>query len=108
MTESTKGGQRLFVPGPGGENVEVAAHDVQPVFDGTIASAWGFATSMEDFIEMARLARLSDPKVARFLDAWDRRSASRRETGGDADAVCEEIGLAPVELLRIVADAAYR
>lgn len=38
----------------------------QPVFDGSIASACNLGISVQQFIEMVRLARTSDPEAARF------------------------------------------
>jgi hypothetical protein len=51
---------------------------------------------------------MSDPRVARFLDACDALDASEQQAKGTADAVCGRIGLAPAELLRIVADVTCR
>ncbi len=94
---------------PGSRNKELAARDVQPVLDGTIASACELmGISLEEFIGMTGLAKETDPRVARFLDAWDALGASEQQARGTADAVCERIGLAPVELLRIVADVTCR
>lgn len=42
------------------------------------------------------------------FDTWDALSASEQQARGAADAVCEQIGLAPVDLLRIVADLTCR
>jgi hypothetical protein len=63
---------------------------------------------IDNFIAMARLARASDPKAAQFLDAWDGLVDSEQRSGRTADGVCEQIGLAPLELLKVVAEAAYR
>ena len=45
--------------------------------------------------------------VAQFLEAWDALSASEQQPRA-TDAVCERMGLAPLDLLKAVADAAYR
>jgi hypothetical protein len=63
---------------------------------------------MDNFIEMARLARTSDSSAARFLDAWDALVACEQLSAAAADAVCEQIGLAPLDLLKAVADATTR
>jgi hypothetical protein len=92
---------------PSSGNREPAA--VPPAFDGTITSACESAgISLERIIELMRWAKESDPRVARFLDAWDALGASEQEARGAADAVCERVGLAPVELLRVVAGTACR
>lgn len=79
----------------------------QPVFEGTIASACDFGIGVEQFIEMVRLARTPDPRTARFLEAWDALTPSGQHSDG-ADAVSEQVGLAPLELLKTVADVACR
>jgi hypothetical protein len=89
-------------------NKESATRGVQPAFDGMIASACESGVSLEDIIEMARLAQMSDPRAARFLDAWDALGACEHQARGAADAICERLGFAPLELLRIAADTAYR
>ncbi len=111
MSRSRNGGSRFkrlaVVPGSG--NRELAARDVPPAFDGTIASACeSMGISIEKFIEMMRWAKDSDPRVARFLDAWDALGASEQRARRTADAVREQVGLAPPELLGFVADAAFR
>jgi hypothetical protein len=92
----------------GSENEKPIARGVQPAFNGTFASACDLCINPEAFIEMARLARMSDPGVAQFLDAWDTLSASEQQSKGAADAVCGRIGLSPVDLLRVVADVGFR
>jgi len=57
---------------------------------------------------MTRLARTSDPGAARFLDVWDALEASDQLSAATADAVCEQIGLAPLDLLKAVSDATIR
>lgn len=89
-------------------NKEPATRGVQPSFDGMIASACDLGIRLEDFIEMARMATMNDAGIARFLDAWDALSASEQQARGMADAVCARIGLAPADLLKVVADAAVR
>jgi hypothetical protein len=80
----------------------------QPAFEGTISSACGLGIGIEDFIAMTRIASTSDPRAARFLDAWDALGTCEQQSVGTADAVCEQIGLAPLDLLKTVADAAFR
>ena len=92
---------------PSSRHGELASRDVAPAFDGTIASACELGIGLEDLIEMTRMARTSDPRVAQFLHAWDALDASEQSRGA-ADTVCEQVGLAPVELLRVVVDAAFR
>ena len=77
-------------------------------FESTIASACELGIGIDNFIAMTRLARASDPKAAQFLDAWDGLSDCEQRSGRTADTVCEQIGLAPLELLKVVAEAAYR
>ena len=93
---------------PGSGNGKPAARRVQTAFDGMIASTCDLGISIETFIELARLARMTDPMVARFLDAWDAISASEQKAKGAVQAVCERMGFIPVELLLAVADAAVR
>ena len=85
-----------------------AARGGEAAFEDTIAWACETGISLEDFINMTRIAKESDPNVVRFLDAWDALSASEQQARGAADAVCEQIGFAPLKLLRVAADAAYR
>lgn len=80
----------------------------QPVLESTIASACDLGIRVEQFIEMVRLARTSDPGAARFLEAWDALTPSAQHSSRVADEVCEQVGLAPLELLKTVADAACR
>jgi len=86
-------------------SLSVSRH--QPKFD-TIASACGLGIGLDNFIAMTRLARTSDSGAARFLDAWDALGASEQLSAASADVVCEQIGLAPLDLLRAVADATLR
>jgi hypothetical protein len=79
----------------------------QTKFD-TIASACGLGIGLDNFIAMTRLARTSDSSAARFLDAWDALGTSEVLSAATADAVCEQIGLAPLDLLKAVADATIR
>jgi hypothetical protein len=79
----------------------------QTKFD-TIASACGLGIGLDNFIAMTRLARTSDSGAARFLDAWDALEVSEQLSAAAADAVCEQIGLAPLDLLKAVADATIR
>ena len=74
-------------------------------FESTIASACELGIGIDNFIAMTRLARASDPKAAQFLDAWDGFSDCEQRSGRTADALCEQIGLAPLELLKAAADA---
>ena len=92
----------------GRENRTLGPRGIQPVLDGTIAWACETGISLEDFINMTRIAKESDPSVVRFLDAWDALGACEQQATGAADAVCAQIGFAPVELLRIVADVTCR
>jgi len=86
-------------------SLSVSRH--QPKFD-TIASACGLGIGLDNFIAMTRLARTSESGAARFLDAWDGLDASEQLSATTADAVCEQIGLAPLDLLKAVADATLR
>ncbi|MGB7436256.1 MAG: hypothetical protein WBR26_06875 [Candidatus Acidiferrum sp.] len=110
MSRPRNGGSRFkgLAATPGNENVKPAGYIVQPAFDGMIASACDLGISLEAFIEMTRSARMSDAAVVRFLDAWDALSPSEQQAKRTADAICERIGLAPVELLKATADATYR
>jgi len=93
----------------GNGNKDLAVRTVQRVFDGTIASARELTgISLEELIETMRWAKESEPKVARFFDAWDALGASEQQSKEAADAVCEQVELAPLELLRIVADVMCR
>src|ERR1700733_4124461 len=92
----------------GMRNGEPAARGGKAAFEGTIVWACETGISLEDFINVTRIAKESDPRVAQFLDAWDALSASEQQARGAADAVCEQIGFAPLELLRIVADVTCR
>src|ERR1700746_1568918 len=74
----------------------------EPAFDGTIASACdSIGISLEQMFEMMRWAKESDPRIAELLDTWDALGASEQSKEA-ADAVCEHVGFAPVELLRVV------
>jgi len=59
-------------------------------------------------IEMMRWAKESDPRVRELLDTWDALDPSEQQDSGTAEAVRQRLGLAPIELLRIVADVACR
>ena len=109
MSRPPKGGSRFkgLAAVPRGGNGKPAARDVQPAFEGTIAGICETVISLEEFIGMARWAKESDPRVARFLETWDALSASEQQPRA-ADAVCKRIGLAPLDLLKAVADAACR
>jgi hypothetical protein len=61
-----------------------------------------------DIRSMMRLARTSDSGAARFLEAWDALEDSEQLSAATADAICEQIGLAPLDLLKAVADATIR
>lgn len=89
-------------------NKKSMTKNAQPVFDGTIAAAFRAGVSPERFIEMTRLASASEPRVALFLNEWDALGTPEREETGVADAICERVGLAPIELLRIVAEVTCR
>lgn len=79
------------------------------VFDGTIASACeSTGITLEQMFEMMRWAKESEPRIARLLDTWDALDPSEQRDSGTADAVRQRLGLAPVELLRIIADVACR
>jgi hypothetical protein len=80
----------------------------QTVFEGTISSACDFGIGIDNFIAMTRLARRSDPRAARFMDAWDALAADEQQSGKTADAVCEQLGLDALEVLRAVADTTIR
>jgi hypothetical protein len=93
---------------PGSGNGKPTARSAPRAFDGTIASACeSIGISLEQMFEMMRLAKGSDPRVVQFLHAWDALGASE-QSKEVADAVCEHEGFAPVELLRVVVDAAFR
>jgi len=79
----------------------------QPKFD-TIASACALGIGLDNFIAMTRLAGTSDSGAARFLDAWDALGDGEQLSPATADALCEQIGLAPLDLLKAVADATLR
>src|SRR5215467_6689001 len=79
----------------------------QHKFD-TIASACGLGIGLDSFIAMTRLACTSDSGAARFLDVWDALGPSEQLSAATADAICEQIGLAPLDLLKAVADATLR
>jgi hypothetical protein len=77
-------------------------------FDGPIAAALKAGVRVEDFINMTRLARTPDSDAARFLDAWDALDPSEQCVPGAVDAVCDRLGLAPLQLLRVAAEAGCR
>lgn len=81
---------------------------IQQQFDGTIASACESSIPLDDFIKMTQIAVASDPAAARFIDAWNALSPSEKQARGAADALCKELGIVPLELMRIVAEAGYR
>jgi hypothetical protein len=87
----------------------VSIKTVTPLHDfkSTIASACEFI-GIDNFIEMARLARANDPSAQRFMDAWDALDATERQARGAADAICKREGIIPVELLRAVAESTCR
>jgi hypothetical protein len=91
----------------GFEGPSLTAPASRPAFKGTIASACEFI-GLDTFVEMARLARANDPRAARFMAAWDALDASEQQARGAADAICKRAGLNPIELLGVVAEAAYR
>jgi hypothetical protein len=82
------------------------ASDDQPSFAGTISSACDAGIGIDNFIAMVRLARGSEPSAARFLDAWD--AASGEPSGRSADAICEQVGIVPLDLLKAAASATIR
>jgi hypothetical protein len=88
--------------------VSRSAGDDRPRFEGTIASACDVGIGLAHFIAMVRLARASDPSAARFLDAWDALGASGEQSGRAADAICEQLGIVPLELLKAAASATIR
>jgi hypothetical protein len=88
------------------EGISLVSGASRPVFTGTIASACE-SIGLDNFIEMTRLARTNDPRAARFMDAWDALDASEQQARGAADVVCARLGLVPIELLRVVAEAVY-
>jgi hypothetical protein len=86
--------------------VSRSAGDDRPGFQGTIASACDAGIGVDHFIAMVRLARASDPDAARFLDAWD--AASGEPSGRTADAICGQLGIVPLDLLKAAASATIR
>ena len=98
MSRGQNGGSQLkdLAVVPGSRDADPSAGGVQPAFDGMITSACDLGISPEAFIEKARLARMSDTRVARFLDTWDALGASEQQAKGAVYTVCERIGLAPV------------
>jgi hypothetical protein len=105
MSKPRSGGLRskdlAVVPDPGPA--------ARPAFDGTIASACKSAgISLEQMIEMMRWAKESDPRVALFLEGWDAHDPSERPDMRMVDIRCGQVGLAHVDLLKIVADVACR
>jgi hypothetical protein len=84
------------------------AEDIQLAFEGTIASACEMGIGLEDFIKMARVAGEGDPTAARFVDAWGSLSPSGQQEKEAADALCKQLGLNPLELLRAAAEATLR
>jgi hypothetical protein len=110
MSRRQNGGSQLkdlaVVPGSGNEKPVIRG--ALPAFDETIASVCDLGISREALVDMARLARMSDPRVAQFLDAWDALDFSEQQARGAVFKVCEQVGLAPVDLLGIVADVGFR
>jgi hypothetical protein len=88
--------------------VPPGARDEQATFGGTIASACDSGIGIDNFIAMVRLARASEPSAARFLDAWDALGVCGQKSGTTADAICEQLGIVPLELLKAVAGATIR
>jgi hypothetical protein len=81
----------------------------EPGFNGTIASACeSTGITLEQLFEMMRWARDSDLRIAELLDSWDALDPSEQQNSGSAEVIRQRLGLAPVELLRIVADVACR
>jgi hypothetical protein len=78
------------------------------MFAGTIASACDAGIGLDHFIAMVRLARASEPSAASFLDAWDALGASGVPSGRTADAICEQLGIIPLDLLKAAASATIR
>jgi hypothetical protein len=88
--------------------VSRGASDEQATFEGTIASACDSGIGIDNFIAMVRLARASEPSAARFLDAWDALEAGGQPSAKTADAICEQLGIVPLDLLKAVAGATIR
>ena len=88
--------------------VSRVARDDRPRFAGTIASACDAGIGIDSLIEMVRLARASEPSAVRFLDAWDALGASGEPSGRTADAICEQLGIVPLDLLKAAAGATIR
>jgi hypothetical protein len=89
------------------KGISLAPRSSRPAFTGTIASACE-SIGLDNFLEMARLARANDPRVAHFMDAWDALDGSEQQAQVAADVVCARLGLVPIELRRVVAEAVYR
>ena len=89
------------------EGTSLTVSASRPAFDGTIASAYESGIDLEGFMEMAWVARPSDPRVASFLEAWDALETSHQQASS-ADALCRQAGFTPMGLLKIVATAAYQ
>jgi hypothetical protein len=89
------------------EGTSLTACTSRPAFTGKITSACEFI-GLDNFLEMARLARTNDPRAERFMDAWDALDASEQQARGTADAICERAELDSLELLGVVAEAAFR
>jgi hypothetical protein len=97
---------KIVTPLQGFERTSLTTKTSRPPFKGTIASACDFI-GIDNFIEMARLARANDARAERFMDAWDSLDASERQARGAADAICKRAGIIPTELLRVVAEATF-
>jgi hypothetical protein len=100
----TRSASQLPLPTEGLAVVSRNPRDDQPRFQGTITSACAAGIGIDHFIAMVRLAHASDPIAARFLDAWD--AASEEPSGRTADAICEQLGIVPLDLLKAAAGAA--
>jgi len=58
------------------------------------------------FIDLARLAKSSEPKVTGFLDAWEELDTPAQCEPSSADALCAQIGLDPLVILRAALQSA--
>lgn len=79
------------------------------VFDVAIASACRYLDGgITTFINLARAAESSDPRVAWFLDEWDSLDARAQNEATAADALCKRMRYPPIELLQEVAVTAVQ